>query len=264
MTMSYCRCSLNALSHIFSSTPPVRAPVTHPRSAAVALPLASPATWYSVTPATGTTLPAGATRPTPYPRPTGMGARLSGWVSPPPAPPEPMGPTGGATIRMRQGRKLSYKPNPPPGASPPAPGGHPGLFFETFGAASTQAFRRAVTIFRFWGHPDATQCTAQPDPTETDFARSFSQPASTRRSSKPMHNSVQPPEAPQKMPVTCCQIMKLREIGLAIQLCIHACGAGVHAGRPRLFHPPSTRGNWLRHFCKCRQTSNLLASLVNK
>src|ERR1039457_6149193 len=33
MTMSYCRCSLNALSHIFSSTPPVRATVTASRSA---------------------------------------------------------------------------------------------------------------------------------------------------------------------------------------------------------------------------------------
>src|ERR1039458_5972743 len=69
MTISYCRCSLNALSHIFSSTPPVRATVTACRSARVALGLTSPATWYSVTPATGTTLPAGATRPTPDPRP---------------------------------------------------------------------------------------------------------------------------------------------------------------------------------------------------
>src|ERR1022692_2473717 len=50
MTMSYCRCSLNALSHIFSSTPPVRATVTASRSARVALGLPPPAAWYSVTP----------------------------------------------------------------------------------------------------------------------------------------------------------------------------------------------------------------------
>ena len=116
MTTSYWRCNRSAWSHMFSSTPPVRATAIAARSARVALGLASPATGYKATPA-GAMLAAGATIPISYPRATRIGARLSKCVSTPPASPEPIGPTGGATIKMRQECKLSYKPNPPPRAS---------------------------------------------------------------------------------------------------------------------------------------------------